>query len=56
MADFLKSASLLLVLLNPFLVILYLIDLVENLDTKNARELEFEDNVRTLVRIEKISG
>ena len=32
------------------------IDLVENLDTKNARELEFEDNVRTLVRIEKISG
>jgi small neutral amino acid transporter SnatA (MarC family) len=31
MTDFVKSAVLLLVLLNPFLVIVYLIDIVEKL-------------------------
>lgn len=31
MSDFLKSAGLMLVLLNPFLVILYLVDMVENM-------------------------
>ena len=41
MADFLKSASLLLVLLNPFLVILYLIDLVENLGAKQFAQVLF---------------
>jgi multiple antibiotic resistance protein len=34
MTEFLKSAGLLLVLLNPFLVILYLVDLVETLGAK----------------------
>ncbi|MCF8179427.1 MAG: hypothetical protein K9J74_13030 [Sulfuritalea sp.] len=34
MADFLKSSALLLVLLNPFLVILYLVDVVEKLDRR----------------------
>ena len=34
MTEFLKSAGLLLVLLNPFLVILYLVDLVQNLGAK----------------------
>jgi multiple antibiotic resistance protein len=32
MTDYLRSAALLLVLLNPFLVIVYLVDLVEKLD------------------------
>ena len=41
MADFLKSASLLLVLLNPFLVILYLVDLVENLGAKRFAQVLF---------------
>lgn len=34
MSDFLRSSALLLVLLNPFLVILYLVDVVEKLGTK----------------------
>ncbi len=34
MSDFLKSSALLLVLLNPFLVILYLVDVVEKLDRR----------------------
>ncbi|MCF8152237.1 MAG: hypothetical protein K9J80_15955 [Sulfuritalea sp.] len=34
MTDFLKSSALLLVLLNPFLVILYLVDVVEKLDRR----------------------
>lgn len=34
MTDFFKSATLLLVLLNPFLVIVYLIDVLEKLDRK----------------------
>jgi small neutral amino acid transporter SnatA (MarC family) len=34
MAEFLKSVGLLLVLLNPFLVIVYLIDVLEKLDKK----------------------
>ena len=32
MADFIKSSALLLVLLNPFLVVLYLVDVVEKLE------------------------
>lgn len=32
MTDFIKSSALLLVLLNPFLVVLYLVDVVEKLD------------------------
>ncbi|MFH0934573.1 MAG: MarC family protein [Pseudomonadota bacterium] len=35
MIDFIKSAVLLLALLNPFLVIVYLVDLVEKLDRKS---------------------
>ncbi|MBU1427119.1 MAG: MarC family protein [Gammaproteobacteria bacterium] len=35
MTDFIKSAVLLLVLLNPFLVIVYLVDLVEKLDQES---------------------
>lgn len=35
MTDLIKSTVLLLVLLNPFLVIVYLVDLVEKLDQKN---------------------
>lgn len=35
MTDLIKSAVLLLVLLNPFLVIVYLVDLVEKLDQKS---------------------
>lgn len=34
MSEFVKSAGLLLVLLNPFLVIIYLVDMVESLDRK----------------------
>ncbi len=34
MTDFFKSATLMLVLLNPFLVIIYLVDMVEKLDRK----------------------
>jgi small neutral amino acid transporter SnatA (MarC family) len=42
MTDFLKSATLMLVLLNPFLVIIYLVDMVEKLSLK--------DFTRVLVR------
>jgi small neutral amino acid transporter SnatA (MarC family) len=48
MSDFLKSAALLLVLLNPFLVIIYLIDVVEKLDGATFR--------RVLVRAGLIAG
>jgi multiple antibiotic resistance protein len=34
MSDFLNSITLLLILLNPFLVIVYLMDLVQDLDLK----------------------
>jgi multiple antibiotic resistance protein len=34
MSDFVRSTTLLFVLLNPFLVIIYLVDLVETLDRK----------------------
>ncbi|MGA7594869.1 MAG: MarC family protein [Gallionella sp.] len=34
MTDFIRSAALMLVLLNPFLVIIYLVDMVEKLDSK----------------------
>lgn len=39
MLDFIKSGALLLVLLNPFLVIIYLIDLVEKLERKQFRNV-----------------
>ena len=39
MIDFIKSTTLLLVLLNPFLVIIYLMDMVEKLDSKQFRQV-----------------
>ena len=39
MNEFVKSASLLLVLLNPFLVIIYLIDMVETLDRRQFAQV-----------------
>ena len=42
MTDFIRSATLMLVLLNPFLVIIYLVDMVE--------KLNFKDFARVLVR------
>ena len=39
MTDFIKSTTLLLVLLNPFLVIIYLVDMVENLDQKQFTQV-----------------
>lgn len=39
MIEFVKSATLLLVLLNPFLVIVYLIDLVEKLERRQFRSV-----------------
>jgi len=39
MSDFIKSAILMLALLNPFLVIIYLVDLVEKLDQKRFAEV-----------------
>lgn len=41
MIDFLHSCSLLLALLNPFLVIVYLLDLVEKLERKKFRQVLF---------------
>lgn len=48
MTDFIKSTALLLVLLNPFLVIIYLIDVVQKLDRKNF--------VKVLIRAALISS
>jgi multiple antibiotic resistance protein len=39
MTDFIKSSALLLVLLNPFLVILYLVDVVEKLERKQFTQV-----------------
>jgi small neutral amino acid transporter SnatA (MarC family) len=39
MTEFIKSTALLLVLLNPFLVIIYLIDMVEKLDRKQFTQI-----------------
>jgi multiple antibiotic resistance protein len=39
MSEFIRSILLLLVLLNPFLVIVYLIDVVEKLDQKHFRRV-----------------
>jgi small neutral amino acid transporter SnatA (MarC family) len=39
MADFMQSVSLLLALLNPFLVIVYLVDLLEKLDRRTFRRV-----------------
>jgi len=39
MTDFVKSAALLLVLLNPFLVIIYLIDIIQKLDRQQFRRV-----------------
>lgn len=48
MTEFIKSATLLLVLLNPFLVIIYLVDMVEKLDRKQFAQV--------LIRAGLISG
>ena len=48
MLESIRSAALLLVLLNPFLVIVYLVDLVEKLDRRQFR--------RVLVRAGLISS
>ena len=48
MNDFIKSTALLLVLLNPFLVIIYLVDMVENLDQKQF--------TRVMIRAGLIAG
>ena len=48
MTDFIKSAALLLVLLNPFLVIIYLVDMVEKLERGQFS--------RVLIRAGMISG
>ena len=48
MTDFIKSAALLLVLLNPFLVIIYLVDVVEKLGRRQFTQV--------LVRAGLISG
>jgi multiple antibiotic resistance protein len=48
MLEFLRAVTLLLALLNPFLVIIYLMDVVENLDRKNFR--------RVLLRASLIAG
>jgi small neutral amino acid transporter SnatA (MarC family) len=48
MTEFLKSAALLFVLLNPFLVILYLVDMVQNLGTRQFSQV--------LMRAALISG
>ncbi|MBN2434584.1 MAG: MarC family protein [Spirochaetes bacterium] len=39
MAEFIKSILLLLVLLNPFLVVIYLIDIIQKLDSKRFRNV-----------------
>jgi multiple antibiotic resistance protein len=39
MMDFVRSAMLLLILLNPFLVIIYLVDMVDKLDSKAFRRV-----------------
>lgn len=39
MTDFLKSSALLLVLLNPFLVVLYLVDVVEKLERRQFAQV-----------------
>lgn len=39
MTEFIKSTGLLLVLINPFLVIIYLIDMVEKLDRRRFRQI-----------------
>jgi small neutral amino acid transporter SnatA (MarC family) len=50
MTDFLRSSALLLVLLNPFLVIVYLVDVVEKLDRDDfARVLARAGLIATIV-------
>ena len=48
MMDFIRSAVLLLVLLNPFLVIIYLVDMVQKLE-----QIQF---ARVLIRAGLIAG
>ena len=45
MTDFMKSAALMLVLLNPFLVIIYLVDMVEKLDRKRFAKVLFNGSL-----------
>lgn len=49
MTDLLKSATLLLVLLNPFLVIIYLTDVVEKLDRKHFARALFHGGLIAIV-------
>jgi small neutral amino acid transporter SnatA (MarC family) len=49
MTDLLKSAALLLVLLNPFLVIIYLIDVVEKLERKRFAQVLFQGSLLATV-------
>ena len=50
MNDFIRSAALMLALLNPFLVIIYLVDLVEKLDRKRfAQVLIYGSTIATTV-------
>ena len=48
MTDFIRSTGLLLVLLNPFLVIVYLIDVLEKLDQKQFTQcfVSWADSLR----------
>lgn len=39
MTDLISSAALLLVLINPFLVIIYLVDMVETLERKQFNQV-----------------
>ena len=39
MTEFIKSSALLLVLLNPFLVVLYLVDVVEKLERRQFAQV-----------------
>ena len=45
MNEFIRSVLLLLVLLNPFLVIVYLIDIVDKLDTKQFQRVLFRAGI-----------
>jgi len=45
MADFIKSSALLLMLLNPFLVVVYLIDVMQKLERRTFRHVLFRASI-----------
>jgi small neutral amino acid transporter SnatA (MarC family) len=45
MSDFIKSSALLLVLLNPFLIVVYLIDVMQKLDRRTFRRVLFRAGI-----------